>query len=117
MVGFSVGGEFALRTAAARGKDVAAVTTYYGLYVPADLAGLEAHVQAHLAGEDEFVEPAEAGEFVERSMALGKSLELYTYPGTRHAFSNATRPESFDAAAAGLAWRRTREFLTRHLAG
>jgi carboxymethylenebutenolidase len=117
LVGFSVGGEFAIRTGAARGKDIAAVTTFYGLYVPEDLAGLEAPVQAHLAGDDEFVEPDEAGEFVERSMTLGKSLELYTYPGTRHAFSNATRPESYDAVAADLAWRRTREFLTRHLVG
>ena len=33
-----------------------------------------------------------------------------------HAFSNKTRPEVYDQAAAELAWSRTLDFLKQHLA-
>ena len=45
----------------------------------------------------------------------GGTVELYDYPGTRHAFFNDDRPEVHDAAASALAWDRTVEFLNRHL--
>jgi carboxymethylenebutenolidase len=42
--------------------------------------------------------------------------EIHTYPGTQHGFNNDTTPR-YDAAAAGLAWKRTIDFLKKNLAG
>jgi carboxymethylenebutenolidase len=45
----------------------------------------------------------------------GGSVELFDYPGTRHAFFNDDRPDVFDAAASATAWDRTTEFLRDRL--
>ena len=45
----------------------------------------------------------------------GVRYEAYVYPGTQHGFHNDTTPR-YDAAAAGLAWRRTLDFLKGALA-
>lgn len=47
--------------------------------------------------------------------AAGGSVEIFDYPGTRHAFFNDDRPEVYDAAASALAWDRSVEFLHRRL--
>jgi carboxymethylenebutenolidase len=110
-LGFSVGAEFAIRVAADRPADVASVVAFYGVYVPEDLAALNSRVQMHVATDDEFATPDEIGEFAAAMVAQAKVLELHTYPGTRHAFFNQTRPEAYDEVAADLSWRRTLEFL------
>ncbi len=43
--------------------------------------------------------------------AAGGSVEVFDYAGTHHAFFNDERSEVYDAEAAGLAWKRTTEFL------
>ena len=115
VLGFSVGAEFAIRAAVRRPQAAGAVVAFYGTYLPADLPALTAPVQLHLATQDEFVPPEEVAEFTGRMVALAKRLELHTYPGTRHAFANRSRPEAFDAAAAALARRRTVAFLNENL--
>ena len=47
--------------------------------------------------------------------AAGGTIEAHFYPAD-HAFFNHTRPTVFDKAAAELAWKRTLDFLWRHLA-
>ncbi|HST66955.1 MAG TPA: alpha/beta fold hydrolase [Mycobacteriales bacterium] len=111
VLGFSVGAEFAIRAAARLGPAAGAVVAFYGTYLPDDLPALTAPVQLHLATDDEFVPPEEAAEFAGRMVALAKRLELYTYPGTRHAFVNRSRPEAYDPAAAELGRRRAVAFL------
>ena len=46
---------------------------------------------------------------------LGKPAEFHIYPGTDHAFFNDTRPEVYDARAAGDAWRRVLQFFATNL--
>lgn len=117
VLGFSMGAEFGIRLATAFPDDVAAVVAFYGVCVPADLSRLTAPVQVHAATDDEFATPEDLGEFATALTAAGTRLELHTYPGTRHAFFNPTRPEAYDAPAAELAWRRTLTFLTTSLTG
>jgi carboxymethylenebutenolidase len=45
----------------------------------------------------------------------GGTVEVYDYPGTRHAFFNDDRPEVYDAEASALAWERTVTFLHENL--
>ena len=47
--------------------------------------------------------------------SLRKDYEIHIYPGVGHAFANPTG-RNYDAASADDAWRRTLEFLGRHLA-
>lgn len=46
----------------------------------------------------------------------GKSFEIFVYEGANHAFNNDTNPARYDKAAADLAWSRTIEFFSKHLA-
>ncbi|HTY72438.1 MAG TPA: dienelactone hydrolase family protein [Actinomycetes bacterium] len=45
----------------------------------------------------------------------GGDVEVFDYPGTRHAFFNSDRPEVHDAAASALAWERTIGLFKRRL--
>jgi carboxymethylenebutenolidase len=46
--------------------------------------------------------------------ANDKRYEAHTYPGTQHGFNNDTTPR-YDEAAAKLAWKRSIDFLRKHL--
>jgi carboxymethylenebutenolidase len=115
LLGFSMGGDLAIRLAAAAPAAVAAAVAFYGVVVPPDLVALTAPLQLHLATDDEFATADEVGELAAAWVAHGKALDLHTYPGTRHAFFNPTRPEAYDETAAQLSWDRTVAFLHRHL--
>lgn len=45
----------------------------------------------------------------------GGDVQVFDYPGTRHAFFNDDRPEVHDPAAAAAAWARTVDFLHERL--
>jgi carboxymethylenebutenolidase len=47
--------------------------------------------------------------------AAGGDVEVFDYPGTKHAFCNDHRPEVYDAAAAELGFERTLALLRRRL--
>ena len=46
---------------------------------------------------------------------LGKQVEIFTYPGTEHAFTNHHRSEVHDVEATGLAFDRAKKFLRENL--
>jgi carboxymethylenebutenolidase len=114
VIGFSMGAEFALELACAR-PGIAAVVSFYGLRVPAGLEGLRAPVQGHLAEGDEFLTHEETQAFVEAVAPAAATCELHQYPGASHGFVDTSRPESYDAASAALAWLRTYRFLGARL--
>lgn len=115
-VGFCMGGVLSLY-AASKNRRVGACVVFYGIHpkVEPDLGSLRAPVLGIYAEKDQFVPPAAARALEERLKALGKDAEFHVYPGTDHAFFNDTRPEVHDAEAAADAWRRTLDFLRRHL--
>ena len=69
------------------------------------LAGLIAVIEGHGPKEQGFRGALER---------LGKDHEIHIYPGVGHAFANPTG-QNYNAEAAEDAWRRTLEFLGRHL--
>ena len=110
VVGFSLGGGYALGMSVNLAEEIAAVVTFYASYTGLDYRSAKAAYLLHFAENDPF-EPAEAGVEMEQVLqAAGRPVTVYTYPGTNHWFFEENRPE-YDAEAARVAWERTIEFL------
>lgn len=119
VTGFCMGGGLALVLATQRPDAVRACVPWYGVIpwpdAQPDWSALEAPVRGHYAELDAFFTPEKVAELEGRLRELGKDVELTVYPGVDHAFFNDTRPESYDEAAASLAWTRTLELLRAKL--
>ena len=115
IVGFCMGGGYALAYAL-QGGDVSAAITFYGAPETdaAKLAGLKAAVQGHFGAEDDGI-PVDRVEAFRTALAqAGKTSEIYVYPGAGHAFMHDGRA-SYRPDAAKQAWARMLAFLQRHL--
>jgi len=107
IVALSFGGWYGSQVAAGRSDVAAFVSIYSDVYEgPGGAAYL-----GHFAEDDQFVEtPQAAG--MEKPLPEGSAAHVY--PGTRHWFTEADRPE-FDAKAAEQVYSRTLEFLRANL--
>jgi len=114
VLGYCLGGLMGFLTAA-RSK-VDAVVAYHGGDTEKYLGeadGIHAPMIMHLAEEDEFIsKPAQAA--IKAALAGKPDVEIYSYPGQRHAFSRYNGAH-YDATAATLATGRTEDFLNREL--
>ncbi|MDH6580024.1 dienelactone hydrolase family protein [Kitasatospora sp. MAP5-34] len=118
VVGFCMGGGFALALAAQEGERVAAVVPFYGLpRVPGyNYRGLTAHVLGHFAESDRSL-PVEVVD--EAATLIGEATdrlpEIHFYPAG-HAFMNDENLlGTYDGLQARIAWQRTLSFLWGHL--
>ena len=113
VVGFSMGGAWALIVASYKPEEIAAVVLFYG-NEGVDYAKITAKVMGHYSDNDEW----EPNEYVEKTFAefkkAGVDATLHIYPGVAHWFVEEDRPE-YDPTAASLAWDRTLEFLKKNL--
>ena len=113
LVGFSMGGAWALITAAYKPEQIAAVVLFYG-NEGIEYGKVTAKVMGHYSDNDEW----EPNEYVENTFAefkkAGVDATLHIYPGVAHWFVESDRPE-YDSASAQLAWERTFEFLKKNL--
>ncbi len=114
LIGFSLGGAYALGTSVNMPDDIAAVVTFYATYPGLDYSKAKAAYLCHFAEHDEFEPPESVSQFEEDLRSSGKQASFFTYPGTQHWFFEQNRPE-YDAEAAQLAWERTIEFLHQQL--
>jgi carboxymethylenebutenolidase len=114
-IGFCWGGAFVNRLAVAAGGKLDAGVAYYGPAPdPAEADQVEAAMLLHYAGLDERVNRSGLP-WAEALEEAGAEVAAHTYPGVEHAFNNNTSAERYDKAAADLAWKRTLDFLARHL--
>ena len=115
-IGFCMGGALSLY-AASKNVQVGACVVFYGIHpnVKPDLPNLKAPVLGIYAEKDKFAAPTTVRELEQQLKELVKSVEIHIYPDTDHAFFNDTRPEVYNRAAAEDAWRRTIQFLAKHL--
>jgi len=113
LVGFSMGGGWALILASTQPEQIGATVIFYG-NEDADYGKITSKVMGHYSDNDEW----EPNEYVEKTFAAFKSAgvdaTLHIYPGVGHWFVEEDRPE-YDSAAASLAWERTFEFLKKNL--
>jgi carboxymethylenebutenolidase len=116
VVGFCMGGALSLYTAT-KNPHIGACVVFYGGHpnVKPDLPNLHAPVLGLYAARDGFVTPDSVRQLESKLKELGKQIETHIYPETDHAFFNDTRPEVYHAGASADAWRRTIEFLRKHL--
>ncbi len=115
-VGFCMGGALSLY-AATKNNDVSACVVFYGGHpnVHPDLPNLAAPVLG-IYGEEDGSVTVESVRALERKLkSLAKVHEIHIYPNCGHAFFNDERPEVYNKEAASDAWKRTVEFLRRHL--
>jgi carboxymethylenebutenolidase len=113
VLGFSMGGAWALVTAAAAPQQVGAAAVFYGVY-PVDFSRMQAKFIGHYSDVDAW-EPLEGIRAMEQEMrSSGVDAVFHIYPGRAHWFFESDRPE-FDPQAAALAWERTAAFFRESL--
>jgi carboxymethylenebutenolidase len=107
IIGLSFGAMEGTEVAGER-SDIGAVVVFYsGIFEAPD--GIP--YLGHFAEDDEFDDSAQVLDF---EKALRSGSAAHVYPGTKHWFIEADRPE-FDRDAAELAYSRTVDFLHEHL--
>ena len=113
VIGFSLGGYWALWLAEQKAVPLAATTIFYasrgGEYASSSA------FQFHFAAHDDYVSASGTKKLEKTLNAAGKESEMFTYPGTTHWFFESDRADAYDAEAAALAWRRIIKFLNNHL--
>lgn len=115
VIGFCLGGSIAYFLAARGGLD--AVVSFYGSAVPGNLellARITAPLQFHFGGSDPYI-PRDQVASVEQAVAGRGNVEIHVEEDAGHAFHNRMAPMFHVAEPAARAWRRTEEFLRRHL--
>ncbi len=113
VVGFSFGAYYALQFSNAEPTRVRAAVIFYGTG-PEDFSKAKAEYLGHFAEKDEF-EPRESVDGLAKLLRnAGRTATIHTYPGTGHWFFEPSVKQSYDEAAADLAWERTLQFLRKN---
>jgi carboxymethylenebutenolidase len=111
VIGFSLGAYYALDLSVARPEQVHSVVLFYGSE-EGDFTKSRAAYLGHFAETDPY-EPQEYADGMEVALRrAGRPVTLYRYPATGHWFCEPDR-DTYNPAAADLAWERTLAFLTR----
>jgi carboxymethylenebutenolidase len=114
VVGFSLGGYWALWFAEQKTSAVAATVAFYASR-NGDYRDSPSAFQFHLAERDDYVAASGVKKLAKQLSAAGKDAEFFTYPGTSHWFFENDRVGAYNARAAKLAWGRTIKFLKTHI--
>lgn len=112
VVGFSMGGHWALWLAQRPELPIAATVVFYAAR-NGKFAQSRSRFQFHFAAEDPWVSSASAKKMKRSLAAAGCRAEYHDYSRAGHWFFEDDRHDAFDAEAAAAAWRRTLEFLKR----
>ncbi|NMB51726.1 MAG: dienelactone hydrolase family protein [Bacteroidales bacterium] len=112
--GFCWGGAMTNQVAV-NSPDLNAAVPYYGRQPSADdVAKIKAPVMAHYAENDQGIN-AGIPAFEEALKKNGIEYQIFSYPGTDHAFNNDSNPSRYNEKAAKLAWQRTVGFFKEKL--
>ena len=112
VVGFGMGGSYALRFACQR-KRLRAAVVYYGRVIQPEttIKDLFCPVLYHQAAQDQWVPSQDVDRLRAAATEYKKPVEIRTYQDAPHAFCNEQRVESYRADATAEAWETTAAFL------
>lgn len=110
LVGFSMGGHWALWLAQQPELPIAATVVFYAAR-NGDFTRSNSSFLFHFAENDEWVSAASVRNLKKSLDASGRSTRYYDYPGTGHWFFENDQSEAFHPEAAAVAWTRTLAFL------
>lgn len=114
IVGFSMGGHWAVWLSQRPQYNVSATAIYYAARA-GNFADCKANIIAHFAENDAWVS-AKARKNMERAILIfGCGYEAFDYPRTQHWFAETERPEEFAYDAAKLALSRDLHHFHKHL--
>lgn len=111
LIGFSMGAAWALVLAGERPRDFYKVVLFYGAG-EGDFAKIKAEILGHYSDSDEWEDIDYVRSMENEMRKAGMKTDFHIYPQMPHWFFEEDRPE-FNPQAAGLAWRRTLEFLRK----
>ncbi|MCI2418804.1 dienelactone hydrolase family protein [Saccharopolyspora sp. K220] len=117
VVGFCMGGGFAIVLAAQQGDRVGAVVPFYGTpsVTDTDFSGLTAPMLCHFAEYDRTISMETVAELRDKIQEQSKVRpQVHVYPAG-HAFFNDQNPAAYHEDSARTAWPRTLDFFRRHL--
>jgi carboxymethylenebutenolidase len=116
-VGFCLGGGLSVWAATANPKVDVVVTYYYVMpHGKPDFSTIDAPVLGHFGTADEFVSVDDAKALETELKDAGVDAKFEFYEGAGHAFANDhDRLGTYDEGHDREAWRRTVDFLKRHL--
>ncbi len=115
IVGFCLGGSIAYLMAAE--AEPLTVVSFYGSAVPDSLAALDqiqGPLQFHFGGNDPYIPRDQVARVAEAAMGR-PNVEMHVEEDAGHAFHNRMSAMFHMPEPAARAWRRTEEFLQRHL--
>ncbi|MBI4673705.1 MAG: dienelactone hydrolase family protein [Chloroflexi bacterium] len=114
VVGFSMGGHWALWLSQRPELSIDAVVTFYGARA-GDYSASPAAFMGHFAEKDAWVSKAALKKLRQQLEAAHRPAEFFVYPDTGHWFFESDRTDVYNAPAAELAWQRTVKFLAAQL--
>jgi carboxymethylenebutenolidase len=115
VVGFCMGGTFAL-TLATHNSDIKASVPFYGQVPPLDsFKYLLCPVLYIYGGQDTWITKQDVARLQQGFKDYRKPGEVAIYQDCPHAFFNDTRPDVYRPQQAADAWQRTLRFLERQL--
>lgn len=112
VVGFSMGGSFAVYLSGSQPDDVHSVVLYYGVG-EGDFSQIKADFLGHFAENDQYEERKWVDWLEGELKKAGCSVTFHFYEGMHHWFVEPDRADAYDADATNLAWERTVDFLNR----
>ena len=116
VIGWCMGGGYALDLALAEPKLAAAVINYGMLRAdPAAVKPLGAPLLGNFGEKDQGIPPQSVEAFEKALKAAGKSSDIKVYPVAGHAFMNPNNTQGYVKAAAEDAWKRIDAFLAKAL--
>jgi len=112
VIGFSLGGYWALWLAQEKPELIRSVVLFYGTNGGGgNFQQSKAAFLGHFAADDPYETESGIQELERNLKGANRPTTFYTYPGTGHWFFEQDRQDAFKTKSAQLAWERTLKFL------
>lgn len=114
VVGFSMGGHWALWLSQRPELPIGATVTFYGARA-GDYTSSRAAFLGHFAEKDDWVSDASLKKLKKSLETADRVAVFFVYPETDHWFFESNRADAYNSQAAELSWERTIKFFRKHI--